>query len=151
MTQINRNGIGTVWLCACLLLTAAASAQQRLPSLRAGYDLAREVNIVGTVSQVNKDSSIGPLGTHVVVQTSAGTVDVHVGSAQFLELNHLSLSSGDSVRIIGESFSSGADTVFLARIVQKGTTAVAVRSPKGMPLWRAGARVANATDKGGAL
>ena len=136
------------WLASAVLVPVNASAQQKLPSLHAGYDLAREVNVVGTVSQVVKDSSTGPLGTHVLVQTSAGIVDAHVGSAKFLELNHLSLSSGDSVRIIGESFSSGTGTVFLARIVQKGTTAVAVRSSKGMPLWRAGARVANATDKG---
>ena len=52
--------------------------------------------------------------------------------------------------MIGEGFANGTETVFLARIVQKGTTAVAVRSPKGMPLWRAGARVADAKH-GGAL
>jgi hypothetical protein len=150
MMQMTRNCIGAAWLCLSLLLAAAAGAQQTLPSLHAGYNLAREVNVVGTVSEVVKDSSTGPLGTHLLIHTASGIVDVHVGSAQFLELNHLSLASGDSVRVIGEGFANGTETVFLARIVQKGTTAVAVRSPKGMPLWRAGARVADAKH-GGAL
>ncbi len=80
-----------------------------------------------------------------MVQTSSGVVDVHVGSANYLKLNHLELAAGDNVRVIGELFSTGSDTVFLARIVQKGTTAVAVRSPKGMPLWRTGTRLQAAT------
>jgi hypothetical protein len=153
MKRRKRIGIGSAWFCVSLLFAGAASAQQKLPSLHAGYDLAREVNVVGAVSEVVKDSRTGPLGTHLLIHTATGTVDVHVGSAAFLELNHLSLASGDSVRVIGESFANGTDTVFLARIVQKNTTAVAVRSPHGMPLWRAGARVASGADKskGGAL
>ncbi len=82
-----------------------------------------------------------------MVQTAAGPVDVHVGSAKFLQLNNLTLTSGDSVRIIGESFTNGSNTVFLARIIQKGIQAVAVRSPRGMPLWSAGSRVLNATGQ----
>jgi hypothetical protein len=136
------------------LLPAAASAQTTAPLLRAGYNLARETNLVGTVSSVVEDSETGPLGTNIMVQTPAGLVDVHVGSAKFLKLNHLELAAGDNVRIVGELFSNGSNTVFLARIVQKGATAVAVRSPKGMPLWRAGTRVQTAAktqSQGGAL
>jgi hypothetical protein len=153
-----RMSIGTVWLAGAFLLSASvpwlsANAQQA-PSLRSGYSLAREVNLVGTVSSIVEDSQTGPLGTNVMVQTGSGLVDVHVGSASYLKLNHLELASGDSVRIIGENFTSGTNTVFLARIVQKGTTAVAVRSPKGMPLWRNGTRLqatAKTQAQGGAL
>jgi hypothetical protein len=148
MKRMTRIGIGAARFCLALLFASAASAQQKLPSLHAGYDLTREVNVVGTISEVVKDSNVGPLGTHLLIHTATGTVDAHVGSAEFLEWNHLSLASGDSVRVIGESFANGTNTVFLARIVQKGTTAVAVRSPHGMPLWRAGARAADGTSKG---
>jgi hypothetical protein len=152
-----RMSIGAVWLACAFLLSVSApwlSANgQEAPSLRSGYSLAREVNLVGTVSSIVEDSQTGPQGTNVMVQTGSGLVDVHVGSANYLKLNHLELASGDSVRIIGENFSSGTNTVFLARIVQKGTTAVAVRSPKGMPLWRNGKRLQAATSQlqGGAL
>ncbi len=152
MKRLTRMVIGGAWLARTLLLSTPAGAQQQSPALHAGYDAAREVNLVGTVSSVVTNSKTGPLGTHVIVETSAGPVDVHVGSAKFLELNNLTLVSGDSVRIMGESFSVGTDSVFLARIVQKGTKAVAVRSLKGMPLWPAGARAlaAKAPSHGGA-
>jgi hypothetical protein len=148
-----QSSIGGAWLASVLLLAMTASAQQKSPSLHDGYDLGREVNVVGTVSAVVENSKTGPLGTHVIVQTAGGAVDVHVGSAKFLKVNDLTLASGDVVRVIGESFAIGSDTVFLARIIQKGTKAVAVRSSKGMPLWPAGARVlaaAKAPSQGGA-
>jgi hypothetical protein len=116
------------------------------------YQVGREVTLVGTVSSVVENSKTGPLGTHVMVQTASGLVDVHVGSAKYLEMNKLNLKSGDSVRILGENFTVGADTVFYARIVQDGTVAIAVRSTKGMPLWKNGTRLANANaNREGAL
>jgi hypothetical protein len=153
MRRIIRMSIGAACLGGAFLLTTAANAQQA-PSIRSGYSLAREVNLVGTVSSIVEDSKTGPLGTNVMVQTGSGLVDVHVGSASYLKLNHLELAAGDSVRIIGENFTSGPNTVFVARIVQKGTTAVAVRSQKGMPLWHNGTRLQSATttrSQGGAL
>jgi hypothetical protein len=154
MKRTIRMGIGLAWLASVVLSSAAANAQQPAPSLLSGYALAREVNLVGAVSSVVENSTTGPLGTNVMVQTGSGLVDVHVGSANYLKLNHLELASGDRVRIIGENFSSGSGTVFIARIVQKGTTAVAVRSEKGMPLWRNGTRLQAASktqSQGGAL
>jgi len=131
-------------LPVALVLPATMRAQQTAPSIRSGYSLARETNLVGTVSSVVEGSTTSPLGTNVMVQTSAGLIDVHVGSASYLKSNHLELAAGDNVRVIGEPFSTGSETVFLARIVQKGTTAVAVRSTKGMPLWHSGTRLQSA-------
>ena len=136
----------------CVLLWGAATRAQQAASAppttvdrTSSYDLTREVNLVGTVSSFVANSESGPWGAHVLVQTAAGTVvDAHVGTAKFLELNHLTLNSGDHVRIIGENVTLAGNTAFLARIVQKGTQAVAVRSPHGMPLWLAGVRIVNA-------
>jgi hypothetical protein len=139
--------MGTGWLCLFLLSAAAGRAQQPANDLRAGYDPARETNLVGTVSSFTANSENGPLGAHVAVQTPSGIVDVHVGSAKFLELNHLTLNAGDNVRIIGENFAAGGNTVFLARIIQKGTVAVAVRSPRGIPLWLGGGRTLSGQEK----
>jgi hypothetical protein len=136
------------------LLPAGVKAQTAGTIAPAEYSVSRETNLVGTVSSLVENSKTAPLGTHLLVQTAGGTVDVHIGSAKYLELNKLSLKTGDSVRIIGENFTIGADTVFFARIVQDGTAAVAVRSAKGMPLWRNGKRLAtnaNAKSAEGAL
>jgi hypothetical protein len=146
MKRTTRIGISAAWLAAALLSAAVAGAQGTPPLLSAGYSEARESNLVGTVSSVVENGKTSPLGTHVIVQTPSGFVDVHIGSAKYLTANHLALATGDSVRIIGELFTAGSDTVFLARIVQKGTAAVAVRSPKGMPLWRNGTRLQKASQ-----
>jgi hypothetical protein len=148
MKRNHRSVIATAWMCLLLLLGATAGrAQQAANDLRAGYDPGRETNLVGTVSSFTANSETGPLGAHLAIQTPGGVVDVHVGSAKFLELNHLTLNSGDNVRIIGENFTNGGNTVFLARIIQKGTVAVAVRSPRGIPLWLGGARALQAPSQ----
>lgn len=129
-------------LAAVLAAASGAGAQTAPQAMSSVYQVGREVSVVGTVSSVVENSKTGPLGTHVMVQSASGLVDVHVGSAKYLEMNKLNLKSGDSVRILGENFMVGTDTVFYARIVQDGTAAVAVRSPKGMPLWKNGKRLA---------
>ena len=131
-----------VALAAVLAAAGAVGAQMAPQAESSQYQVGREVNLVGTISSVVENSKTGPLGTHVMVQSPSGLVDVHVGSAKYLELNKLNLKSGDSVRILGENFTVGTDTIFFARIVQDGTVAVAVRSPKGMPLWKNGKRLA---------
>src|ERR1700728_5254295 len=96
MRRIIRMSIGAACLGGAFLLTTAANAQQA-PSIRSGYSVAREVNLVGTVSNIVEDSKTGPLGTNVMVQTGSGLVDVHVGSASYLKLNHLALAAGTGV------------------------------------------------------
>jgi hypothetical protein len=61
-------------------------------------------------------------------------VDVHLGNPQMLTANRLSLAPGDTVRVIGENLNGIQGTQFVARIVQKGALAIAVRSPQGLPL-----------------
>ncbi len=133
----------TATVITAVLAAAGSVGAQTAPRAETSqYQVSREVTLVGTVSSVIENSKTGPLGTHVMVQSASGLVDVHVGSAKYLEMNKLNLKSGDSVRIIGENFEVGAATVFYARIVQDGTSALAVRSTKGMPLWKNGKRLA---------
>lgn len=124
-------------LAGSLALCLSASAQRAMPSdaqLLRTYDANREVSLVGTVVKYEANSAIPPMGAHVTLQTASGQVDVHLGNAKILEVNHLSLNAGDNVRIVGEPMALGERTYFAARIVQKGTQAVAVRSARGLPL-----------------
>ena len=61
-------------------------------------------------------------------------MDVHLGDARVLTANHFNIQAGDTLRIIGENVASGTASPFLARIVQKGTQALAVRSERGIPV-----------------
>jgi hypothetical protein len=128
------NQTTTLLFTGMLLLCLSAGAQQtaqpgvlRLQS----YELSREVSLVGTVVKYETASSIPPMGAHLLLQTSSGQVDVHVGNARVLQANHLELNAGDNVRIVGENLASESGTFFAARIVQKGLQAVAVRTTKG--------------------
>ncbi len=95
------------------------------------YDLNREVFLLGTVVKFESASSAPPIGAHVILLTPSGQVDVHLGNAKVLQAGHLELNPGDSVRIVGEPLALGDTTYFAARVVQKGTQAVAVRNSRG--------------------
>jgi hypothetical protein len=117
-------------LAFCLSAGAQQAKQSDLRQLQS-YDAGREVQLVGTVVKYDTASSVPPMGAHILVQTASGQVDVHLGNAKVLVANHLALNAGDSIRIVGEPMALGDSTYFAARIVQKGTQAVAVRNTKG--------------------
>jgi hypothetical protein len=124
-------------VASALLFAVSACAQQKastsLQHSRA-YDLGREVSLQGTVVEFNPTSSTPPIGAHVTLQTSSGIVDVHLGNPQMLAANHFSLAPGDAVFITCETLNGSQGTQFVARIIQKGTQALVVRSLQGIPL-----------------
>jgi hypothetical protein len=132
---IQRNKFSLL-LAASLAICLSAGAQQaKQADLRQlqSYDAGREVQLVGTVVKYDSASSVPPMGAHVLVQTASGQVDVHLGNARVLAANHLALNAGDTIRIVGEPMALGDGTYFAARIVQKGTQAIAVRNTRGFP------------------
>ena len=137
MKPTERIRTGVLVLAGMLALSISAGAQQAAqPDARRlqSYDTGREVTLVGTVVKYEASSSAPPMGAHLLVQTSSGQVDAHLGDARVLQASHLELKVGDNVRIVGESLALGDGTFFAARIVQKGMQAVAVRNAKGLLL-----------------
>jgi hypothetical protein len=140
-----------------LLLSVGAGAQQKASTLlqhSRAYDLGREVSLRGTVVEYRPLSSTPPLGAHVTLQTASGIVDVHLGDPRTLAANHFSLAPGDAVSIMGENLNESQGTQFVARLIQKGTQSLAVRSLQGIPL-KPGHATANGaqthTQQGGVL
>ena len=136
-----RTTIGIIAFAGASVFSAGIGAQERHAAVATttratahAYDVARETTLQGTVVSYREESSRAPIGAHVMVQTATGTVDVHLGPASYLRSNHFSLAAGDSVRIIGVNVAANGSYVFLARIAQKGTQALAVRSPRGFLL-----------------
>lgn len=127
----------TLALAGSLTLCFAVNAQQAVSSdtqLLQTYNANREISLIGTVVKYETASAVPPIGAHVIVQTGSGQVDVHLGNAKVLQANHLELNPGDNIRIVGEPMALGDGTYFAARIVQKGTQAVAVRNVRGFLL-----------------
>jgi hypothetical protein len=141
-----------VFACAAMfagafLFASAANAQRTAKSVAAAqaaaaeqgrnnspYDPSKEVSLEGTVVRFTENSKDFPPGAHVVVQTGSGQIDAHLGDSRLLKLNHLTISEGASIRIIGEPVTTNQGTFFLARLVQQGTQVVTVRSMQGIPL-----------------
>jgi hypothetical protein len=117
-------------LAMCLSAGAQQATQSSVQRLQS-YDVRREVSLLGTVVKFEPASSVAPMGAHLLLQTSSGQVDVHLGNSKVLQANHLEFNPGDNVRIIGEELAFGDGTILVARIVQKGAQAVAVRNTKG--------------------
>jgi len=127
-------------LASSLTLCFSANAQDAQKAVASDaqllqtYNANREISLIGTVVKYETASTRTPIGAHVSLQTASGQVDVHLGNARVLQANHLELNPGDNVRIVGEPMALGAATYFAARIVQKGTQAIAVRNARGFPL-----------------
>jgi hypothetical protein len=123
-------------------------APQAGASLQA-YDINREVTLVGTVVAFSSSSKTPPAGPRTSVQTPAGLVDVHLGNARLLAANHFTIQPGDTLRIVGENVSFSGGSQFVARIVQKGTQVLLLRSTRGFPIVSAAPRGASESTKQG--
>jgi hypothetical protein len=145
----------------CLAAAPCVTVAQRpnaksVSATAGGYNVANESSLQGTILSYTENSKTPPLGTHVLLQTASGNVDVHLGDARLLHQANLSLTPGMSVRFVGQSRAAGKNTVFLARLVQVGSDVVAVRSTHGLPLspgsprGKAAAKNAAASEQGGA-
>ena len=135
----------TAAIVFCAFLSSGTTRAQQLaprPQPAAprslAYNATRETALTGTVVSYTPSSAVAPLGAHVLLQTSSGQVDVHLGPRGFLEARHFSLANGDAVRVIGAPVSASGMNVFLARVIQKGTQALVLRSSNGLPLGRPG-------------
>ncbi len=134
MIHTNRIRLGILAFGIVLGSSLSSQAQQTtqpdVQQLRS-YNVGRESFLLGTVVKFTTASDTPPMGAHVILQTSSGQIDVHLGNPRVLQAGHLELNPGDSVRIVGETLALGDSTYFAARIVQKGTQAVAVRNTRG--------------------
>jgi len=144
--------VGTALLCSVALGQEKASVSTDAKSQLASYDVSREATLLGTVQAYTPVAQTPPLGAHVSLLTTSGVVDVHLGDARLLAANHFSIQTGDTLRIIGQYVAYGKGTQFVARIVQNGTHALAVRSARGIPLsYMAPRNGAQSKSQGGVL
>ena len=150
-------------LVAFCLVGSSALAQQPHSGLTSGktapgaYNIANDVSLQGTVLKYTENSATAPLGAHVLLQTSSGNVDVHLGDPRLLHLAKLNITQGSNIRFVGQMSAAGSNPVFLARLVQVGSQILAVRSPHGLLLGRGAVRAnkallanVSADQKGGA-
>jgi len=129
-------------LSGVFLLSPAAPAQPQAASATAPsaaqfptpYDLSKEIKIQGTIQQIDTSNDRVPIGTHVLLQTSSGVVDAHLGPLNKASLGALNLSVGESLTLTGMNESTSSGTVFLARILTTPSRVVILRNERGFPV-----------------
>ena len=121
---------------ALVALAPGVTAQQRnapTPPRATAYDAGREGVVQGTVVSYTENSGRAPVGAHATVQTPTGQVEVQLGPSSYLRANNFSLTPGEFVRFVGANVFANKSNVFLARIAQKGSQTLEIRSSRGFP------------------
>jgi len=136
------------WLAAPAGAQTAAAANAARP---ATYDASKEVTITGTVSNVVTRPTAGMIGGgHLMVSTSKGTVDAHVGR-RLSGKNAIAVKAGDSVKLVGVMTTENNSQVFLVRTAQDGGHTYTIRTEKGFLITPVAARGSSKTPATGSL
>lgn len=99
------------------------------------YDITQEVKLEGTVTTVLPHPAPGMIvGSHLLLSTSSGPVDVSLGTLAFRGKDAFSAQQGQQVEATGVMKTLRDKPVFLARTVKVGDKIYAIRNLHGIPL-----------------
>ncbi len=133
--------IGRVLALAVVLFASSSlrvSGQGR-GSAVPNYDPATEGTFKGAVEQVKEVDHAGyrGKGLHVMLKTTEGTFDVHLGPASFVT-KEITVAAGDQLEVVGSKVKSDGVESIIARTVKKGDKTATLRNSRGIPLWSGG-------------
>ena len=87
----------------------------------------------GTIQNIKDEGTSDPLGIHILIQTTRGVFDVHLGFGSGMSAYSLGLKVGQPVRVVGMMRTNGATNVLLARILTTTDRIVVLRNERGIP------------------
>jgi hypothetical protein len=118
-------------------VAAAAYAQGGMRRGGGNYNPATEATLTGTVDEVKNLPSPGRGGggLHLVLSTSTGPIDVHVGPASFVSSRNVTFAKGEAVTVVGSKVKIEGQEALIAREIKKGDQVLTLRDAKGFPLW----------------
>jgi len=123
-------------LTATLLFAvlAIASSAQTMSRRVPGYDGTREVTLNGTIQAVISQRISGrPVGLHLLVASSQGVVDAHLGP-YLTKATQEALRSGQPVQVVGAMEKIHGRSYLLVRQLIFAGRMVTVRSERGFLL-----------------
>jgi hypothetical protein len=74
-------------------------------------------------------------GLHLVLNTSAGAIDVHVGPTWYVSSRNFTFAKGDTVTLVGSKITMSGREVLIAREITKGQQTLTLRTANGIPVW----------------
>jgi len=100
------------------------------------YNPKTEVTVKGTIEDVQQQQGRhGWMGTHLVLKTDSGTLDVHAGPSGYIAENHFSFAKGDVIEVIGSKVTIQDKDALLAREITKDEKTLVLRNAQGIPAW----------------
>jgi len=103
----------------------------------ARYNPETEVEVQGVVQEVRQFwcPINGDEGTHLMLKTDHGVLEVHVAPVRFLQGNGVSFNQGDQLDAVGSMVIYQDHDAMIARKITRGAETFAFRQPNGRPLW----------------
>jgi len=100
-------------------------------------NVAAETTLTGTIDDVR---TIGPSGgamggVHLIVNTTSGLTEVHVGPTWYVSSKNMVFAKGDKLTIVGSNTVMAGKGLVIAREITKGTQTLTLRGANGVPLW----------------
>jgi hypothetical protein len=133
-------------------LYANESAAPKRTVIASRYDVTKEVTLTGTVQSLVRKPAPGTImGAHLMVSTSQGTVDAHIGNHLLAGKSPMSFAAGQSVKLVGLMTTVNHQNVFLVRTIQMENRTITVRSDHGFLVGHgATPRITGVSSTGGA-
>jgi hypothetical protein len=149
-------GLFFLVLSGLLSLQAFAQSQNQASAAAAPsvYDATKEVVLQGTISGVVTRPKPGlPLGLHLMLETTQGQVDVHLGPYYGSIAAEKGLVPGATIQVTGVTSHFHGGDVLLARIIAVGNQTLTIRSQRGFPVRpaAAGTRAVRGAQSSGGL
>ncbi len=134
-----RRKASIILLAAFASVALALAQSQRGPGMgMPNYDPKTETTVSGTVQEVQQHQMMGHQGTHLLVKTETGEVEVHLGPASYLAQHQFSFAKGDHVEVTGSMVKMSGKDALLARQVKKDGKPLVLRNAQGIPAWSGG-------------
>jgi hypothetical protein len=116
-----------------ILLVLVATPRRHPPR----YLAATESTLRGTVTDVRDFYCpiSGQEGTHLMVATANGSVEVHVAPSRFLAGQKWEFFRGDPVEVLGSKIVFHGHDALIARTIVRRDQIIALRDVGGRPLW----------------
>ncbi|MHB8217278.1 MAG: hypothetical protein ACYDDS_14485 [Candidatus Sulfotelmatobacter sp.] len=136
--KLQSAGICLLALLFFISLVQSVQAQTQPLAPPAGpfsYDATHEVTLNGTVSGVlaKQTPEMAP-GSHLLLTTLSGPVDISLGTFALRGAGALSVTSGQQVAVVGVMKIFKEKPVFLARAVKVGDHVYEIRNEHGIPI-----------------
>ena len=103
------------------------------------YDPKTETTVTGVVREVKEVAGGGRgTGTHLVVKTDSGVIEVHVGPSWYLKQQNCEFKKDGEVKVLGSKVKFEGADILIARQIKTSDTTWTLRDAQGIPAWSHG-------------